>query len=78
MLYLSRGVCFAVSLKTGTLFPVTLPALPELSLLIFKVPGIQPLLIDCKNYKVLPSGFQSQVLRDFVFHMQAPCLGFLV
>lgn len=42
MLYLSKAVSCAVSLRVGTLFPFTLWAHPELSPLIFKLPGVKP------------------------------------
>lgn len=44
-LYLGGVACSAVSLKVGSQFPMALPALPappEVSLLIFKVPGAKP------------------------------------
>lgn len=40
-LYFIRAVCSAVSLRVGTQFPLTLLALPELSLLVFKVLGVK-------------------------------------
>lgn len=39
MLYLHGVICSAVSLKADTTFPLAFSAVPELSLLIFKVPG---------------------------------------
>lgn len=41
MLYLQGDVCWAVSLRLGTLFPLTFPALPDLTPRIFKVLGVK-------------------------------------
>ena len=60
-------VCFgAAFLRAGTQFPLALLALPELSPLIFKVPGFKSLWLF-KLMKFVPSDFQIKNLWRFLF-----------